>query len=254
MLLNCPDEALSRYLAGDGPRILAVVQSRIGSTRLPGKALLPFNGIPLLELVLERVKRAQKPDLVLLATSTKGENTPLEELAQRLSVPVFRGSEEDVLSRFVYAATLLHAKTIVRICADNPFIAPEEIDRAIGVHHSNSHLYTFNHIPKFENGYPDGFGAEVIETIALQEAMTSTHPRHREHVTAYIWDHPEKFHPATFQAPADIAFPEIKLDVDTAEDLENMRCLASACPGDLRDWTAKDIVRTWRAATRATFT
>ncbi|HNC94755.1 MAG TPA: NTP transferase domain-containing protein, partial [Myxococcota bacterium] len=108
--------------------VVAIIQARMGSVRFPGKMLANLHGYPVLEWVLHRVAQATEVDEVVLATTDMARDNPLVELAGRLAVPVHRGSESDVLGRFADAAAAFDAEGVVRICADNPFIDPAEID------------------------------------------------------------------------------------------------------------------------------
>jgi spore coat polysaccharide biosynthesis protein SpsF len=215
----------------------------MGSKRFPGKMMSTLAGRPLLEWVLLRAKRSRLIDELVLATSSATENDLLERTANQLGVSVVRGDEDDVLGRFVLAARTSGAEMIVRICADNPFVAPEEIDRVVEYYLENQPDYAFNHLPRRGNGYPDGFGAEVLSRALLEEIdRLTTEPRHREHVTLYVWDHAERYVIGGPIAPATIAGLEIKLDVDTVEDLE---WLASLCPPIAPESSAVEIVQVY---------
>jgi spore coat polysaccharide biosynthesis protein SpsF len=232
-------------------RSIAIVQARMGSSRLPGKMMMDLSGHPILSWVLHRVKNSTSIDSIFLATSDQEMDKPLVELAQKLEVTVFRGSEEDVLGRYLATARMADAETIIRISADNPLIAPEELDRlsdfyskAISDGYDSRYLYAFNFGPRMKNNYPDGFGAEIfsLELLEKLDALANK-PLYREHVTTYIWDHPESFSILSVKAPEEIAFPTIKLDVDTKEDLEKLIAL---CDRLSLDSTAKEIVKVYR--------
>lgn len=228
-------------------KIVAVVQARMGSTRLPGKSMMDLGGRPLLENVLRRVAAARTIDATVLATSDLPGDAVLPEVAHRLGLHSLRGSESDVLSRFIQAGRQHEADVVVRICADNPLVDPGEIDRAVTTHLESDADYTFNHIPAMGNDYPDGFGAEVVNFPILEEiAERSGAPRHREHVTVYIWDNPDGYNIQTVHAPAAIAAPDVKLDIDTPEDMERMRKLFAQAPDLIETWCAHDIVRAYR--------
>jgi spore coat polysaccharide biosynthesis protein SpsF len=215
--------------------IVAIIQARMGSSRLPGKMMMDLCGYPVLYWVLHRVKQAKKLDDVILATSDQNRDDPLAHLAGLFNIKVFRGSEEDVLGRYVGAAHWARAVTIVRVCADNPFIAPEEIDRLVEFYCSQLQgggkpetLYAFNHITTDDNHYPDGLGAEVFSRMILENlARMAITPYHREHVTTYLRDHPETFKILPVIASPEIAFPSVKLDIDTWEDYERLRELCN---------------------------
>ena len=233
-------------------RTIAIVQARMGSSRLPGKMMMDLAGEPLLHWVLSRVKKAKLLDSTILATSDGAIDDQLVELAQKLNVPVFRGSETDVLGRFLEAAKVSKADHVIRVCGDNPLVAPEEIDRLVEFfekvlqagNNSIDRLYAFNFASKMGNGYPDGFGAEILSRIVLEKLANLDHElASREHVTKYIWDHPEQFMIRTFSAPKEIAYPSVKLDVDTQEDLDKIRYL---CVGLDKESSAQKIINTYK--------
>ena len=211
-----------------------------------------FGGEPLLHWVLSRVKKAKLLDSTILATSDGAIDDQLVELAQKLNVPVFRGSETDVLGRFLEAANVSKADHVIRVCGDNPLVAPEEIDRLVEFfekvlqagNNSIDRLYAFNFASKMGNGYPDGFGAEILSRILLEKLANLDHElASREHVTKYIWDHPDQFMIRTFSAPKEIAYPSIKLDVDTQEDLDKIRYL---CVGLDKESSAQNIINIYK--------
>ena len=204
-------------------RVVAVVQARMGSQRFPGKMLSQLGEHTLLDWVLQRVLRSTQVDQVVLATSTNSEDDKLVSAALRLEVNSIRGSETDVLSRFLLAANESQADLVVRVCADNPFIAPEELDRLIVDHRAKSVDYSCNHQQKLSNKYADGFGAEIFSHDLLKKlAKQTTQQAHREHVTSYIWDNQNEFKINAVTAPAELAFPEVKLDIDTPAELATL--------------------------------
>ena len=201
-------------------RVVAVVQARMGSQRFRGKMLSQLGEHTLLDWVLQRVLRSTQVDQVVLATSTNSEDDKLVSAALRLEVDSIRGSEADVLSRFLLAADDSQADLVVRVCADNPFIAPEELDRLIVDHRAKNVDYSCNHQQKLSNKYADGFGAEILSHDLLKKlANQTTQQAHREHVTSYIWDNQKEFKINAVTAPTELAFPEVKLDIDTPEEL-----------------------------------
>tara|TARA_Y100000590_G_C15389666_1_gene889579 strand:+ start:129 stop:815 length:687 start_codon:yes stop_codon:yes gene_type:complete len=207
----------------------------MGSSRLPGKMMMDLSGKPVLHWVLSRVKRAKQIDSIWLATSDTQKDNPLEELAKKLNVPVYRGSESDVLGRFVATAKLAETDHVVRVCGDNPLIANEEIDRLVKFYkillkenNNQKNLYAFNFASKMGNQYPDGFGAEILSFSLLNKiSELDNSPSSREHVTKYIWDHPEQFAIRTLPAPKEIAYPTVKLDLDSWQDLKKLNLVCS---------------------------
>lgn len=200
-------------------KTVAIIQARLGSTRLPYKMMLSLHGKPIIEWVIKRVQKSKKLDDIVVAIPISQENDILENYIKKLGVKVYRGSESNVLNRFYEAVKNENATHIVRICADNPLIDGKEIDNLIKFYQKNSCDYAYNHIPK-DNLYPDGLGAEIIsfellkflnENVVLQN--------HKEHCLSYIWDNKEKFTIKTFDPPnKKLHRADVKLDVDTFDD------------------------------------
>lgn len=204
-------------------KTVALIQARLGSSRLPCKMMLSLHGLPLIDWVVRRVRRAVLVDEVVVATSTRPENDILEYHLTRQGVTVFRGPEDDVLERFRLAGKAFGAEQVVRVCADNPLIWGAEVDNLIRFWRSEGCDYAYNHIPR-GNLYPDGLGAETLSYALLEEvARKATLPEHREHCLSYIWANPERYSIRTFD-PASPALhrPDIKLDVDTPEDYRKL--------------------------------
>lgn len=232
-------------------RTVAIIQARMGSSRFPGKMLAGLGGRPLLEWVLERVRRTEGLDGVVLATSSHPRDDGLDELAGKLGVEVFRGDEEDVLGRFVQAAKQTSADVIVRVCADNPFVAPEELQRLIRFFSDEALDYACNHMDRLGSKYADGFGAEILRRNVLEEVSGKARdPRHREHVTLYLWDHPGQYRLGVVSAPPELAHPEWRFDVDSPDDLEFLERLVAT--GVSLQSPAADIIRQAIAASEAT--
>ena len=225
-------------------RVTAIIQARIGSTRLPGKMLIPLHGRPIIEWVVRRVARSGRLDAVVVALPDTPANDPLAEAVAGLDVRVFRGPEGDVLRRLHLAALDVGGSHIVRACADNPLISWEEIDHLIDFFRRWPCDYAYNHIPR-NNRYPDGLGAEMVPWAILDRIeRLAVQPNHREHCFSYIHDHPDQFSIRTFDPPNErVACPDLRLDVDTREDLD--RLSARTC--DLYASSA-DVVRIFRSA------
>ena len=206
----------------------------MGSIRLPGKVMCDISGKPLIQHIIERLKRCNSVNTIVLLTSTNKENNVLEELAHTLNIFVHRGSEDNVLSRFVEAQKRYNAKYIIRICADNPLVDPVEVDRIVEHHIETGADYSFNAIPAMGNNYPDGVGAEIFNANALlYSAKYGISSDNTEHANKFILSHPHLFKIETIQAPENIAFPDVKLDVDTYEQLEYIRDIFRQFNGNL---------------------
>lgn len=204
-------------------RVVGIAQARLGSSRLPFKSLLCLRGEPLIDWVMTRLKQSRYLDDIVAAIP----DSPLDDILaahlEKRGISVFRGSENDVLKRFHEAAQHARADYIVRICADNPLVSGEAIDRLICFYCSSDCDYAWNHIPR-NNLWPDGLGAEMASATLLRRLdHEASLPAQREHCFNYIWDNLEKFHVATFDPEeAWLRRPEVKLDIDTAEDFRRL--------------------------------
>lgn len=163
---------------------VAIVQARMGSTRLPNKVMRPINGTPMIELLLTRLARSKEIDKIVVATSEDAKNAPLAEHVRALGYACERGSENDVLERYVQAASASDADVVVRITGDCPLVDPELVDDCIRRFRAGNVDYFSNIDPPT---YPDGLDIEVTTRSALERAMReSDKPFDHEHVTPYI--------------------------------------------------------------------
>lgn len=221
---------------------VALIQARMGSTRLPGKMLRLLGRYTLIEWVVNRVKQCKVFDQVVLATSDRKSDDPLVEIVTSMGVDIFRGNESDVLGRLAHAARMHKAETVVRICADNPFVDPRELKRLYDTYVSTNCDYACNHQDRLKSKYADGFGAEILSNKVLQEISKCTSKSsHREHVTLYLWDHRNKYKLHSVEAPIQLAFPKLKFDIDTKLDLDRLTNLVE-CGVNIKT-SAKDIIK-----------
>jgi spore coat polysaccharide biosynthesis protein SpsF len=174
-------------------KTLVVVQARMGSTRLPGKVLLPLAGRPLLERMLQRLLAARFPFQVCVATSTAAEDEPIRQLCRRIAVPVVSDHPTDLLQRHVAAARAFGADVIAKIPSDCPLIDPAVVDRVLG--HYAAHEGDFDFVTNLQPpSWPDGNDVEVMPRRLLElAACEAVAPFEREHTTPFIWDQPERF-------------------------------------------------------------
>jgi spore coat polysaccharide biosynthesis protein SpsF len=196
--------------------VVAIVQARMGSTRLPGKVLAPVLGRPLLSYLVERLRRCRFIDEAVIATTTEPKDSVIVEYCASEGVSCFRGSELDVLERYAVAARSFHADIVVRISADSPVIDPALVDEMVDdfVRSSPPCDYLSNTIAQT---YPLGMNAEVFSSIALRAAAANTTlPYDREHVTPYIYHNPNRFRICTKHHVRDLS--ATRLTVDTPED------------------------------------
>jgi len=204
-------------------RIAAVIQARMGSTRLPGKILIEISGKPMLEHVIDRVKRSSTIEEVVIATTKRSEDLKIVELGNRLGVNVYTGSEDDVLDRYVRAAEKVQADVIVRITGDCPLIASSVIDEMVQHHLKSGVEYTGNAAVRT---FPRGLDVEVVSFAALKRShKLGKSKHHREHVTPFIYENPDLFKIGNFEAFGVLRAPQFRLCVDTKEDLTLIRAI-----------------------------
>ena len=170
-------------------KVVAIIQARMGSTRLPGKVLMDIAGKPMLWHVIERVKRCKKIDSVVVATTSKEEDKAVIELAKKCGVDTFAGSEEDVLDRYYQAAKKFDADPVVRITADCPVIDPQIVDEVI-----NKYTEGGYDVCGLSGKFPDGLDVSIFSFNALEDTWRNAKlPSEKEHVGPYMGKHPEKF-------------------------------------------------------------
>lgn len=214
--------------------IAAIVQARMASIRLPGKALMDIGGEkPALWHIINRLRAAKKLDDIILAIPDTKENDVLEKFAVENRAHFFRGSENDVLSRYYQAAKKFGCDTIVRVTADNPLVDPGIIDMFIEKHQQSGADYTSN---KLVHTFPWGLDAEVVSFVALEKAhQKAAEDYQKEHVTIYIYEHPEIFKIRDVRAQGVFCRPELRLTVDVEEDWQLMKEIYSHLykPGEI---------------------
>lgn len=170
-------------------KVVAIIQARMGSTRLPGKVLVDISGKPMLWHIIERVKGCKKVDSIVVATTSREEDRPVVELAIDCGVDAFAGSEDDVLDRYYQAARKFDADPIVRITADCPVIDPQIVDEVI-----NECTEEGYDVCGLSGEFPDGLDVTVFSFKALENTWENAKlPSEREHVCPYMGKHPEKF-------------------------------------------------------------
>lgn len=195
-----------------------VIQARMGSSRLPGKVLLPLAGAPLLARMVERVREVTTPVEIIVATTTLAADEPIVRLCAALGVRCYRGHPTDLLSRHVEAARIVNASVVAKIPSDCPAIDPTVIDLVFErfLTASGSLDYVSNLHPP---SWPDGMDVEVMSADALARAdREATRPHEREHTTPYLWDQPELFRVANVLRDGPDLSRKLRLTIDYAED------------------------------------
>lgn len=206
--------------------ITFIIQARVGSSRLPGKILLPFyNGKCILELLIEKLCHVEGTNIIV-ATSNDFSNNAIEDCMKKYNVPVFRGSENDVLQRFIDAATSYGVKKIIRICSDNPFLELDSIKQLVHIASSSDSDYIsfkVDGVPSIKTHY--GFWCEYVTLEALLRVKEETKEDfYHEHVTNYIYEHSNVFNISWIDVSNQLnKYPGIRLTVDTQQDFEDAR-------------------------------
>jgi spore coat polysaccharide biosynthesis protein SpsF len=206
-------------------RVVCTIEARMTSSRLPGKVLLPAAGKPLLEHMIERLRRTRHIDAIVIATTEDPSSDPLQALADRLGVGCFRGSEDDVLGRVLGAAQAFAADLIVETTGDCPLIDPETVDLVIERFAEGGADYCSNTL---ERTYPRGMDVQAFPAAVLAEVAGLTNDRSdREHVSLYIYEHPERYRLRSVVSERPET-GEWRLTVDTPEDYELIRTVFDA--------------------------
>ena len=202
-------------------KTVALIQARMTSSRLPRKVLQDIAGCPMLLRVVDRVKQAKTIDIVAVITSTHESDDAIEQCCNENDIEIFRGNLDDVLDRYYQAAKHFQADNIVRITADCPLLDPAISDLVVETFKNGNYDYVSNTI---EYTYPDGLDTEVFRYVTLERAWQLANLKsEREHVTAYIYKHPELFRLGTVKHSED--YSALRWTVDTQTDLDFVRAV-----------------------------
>lgn len=223
-------------------RTVAIIQARMGSSRLPGKVLAELGGATMLAQVVRRLREARRVDDIVIATSTGADDDAVIDEAGRIGAGVHRGPAADVLARFLGAARSSRADAIVRVTADCPLLDGEVVDQVIAAlvgevdYASNTHA----------RSYPRGLDVEALHRDTLERlARLATSPAAREHVTAFVMEAPALFRIAQLRAEQDDS--DLRWTVDTADDLAMVRALYAALELGGAPRPYRDVVAAVRA-------
>lgn len=208
------------------PNVVAIIQARMASTRLPGKVMKDLGGETVLARVYKRAKRAVTIGEVIIATSDAAGDDVIVGECKKLTAKVFRGDEKDVLDRYYRAAQLFRADVVVRITADCPLIDPEITDKTVGEFLRVRPDYASNALTRT---YPRGLDTEVFSMPALERAWReASQPYQRAHVGPYVFENPEKFRLLAVKGEKD--YSGMRWTLDTPEDLEFLRAVYARFP------------------------
>ena len=203
-------------------KVIAIVQARMGSTRLPGKVLKLVAGIPLIVFLLNRLKHVSSVDQIVLATSKNSENDDLADTVNAAGFDVFRGDEDDVLRRFYDCATLYQASDIVRITGDSPLLSPKVCETLIQDYFNKQADYAY-----LSEHFAEGVDCEVISYAALSHAhVNASLASEREHVTLFVYQHKEAFNIIELANDSDDS--GYRFTVDNQEDYQVVQAIVNS--------------------------
>jgi spore coat polysaccharide biosynthesis protein SpsF (cytidylyltransferase family) len=226
-----------------------VVQARLGSTRLPGKVMLPFHeGKSILKILVDRIRQYLPESPLIIATSVHRQDHSIEEFCSSERIKCFRGSEDDVLARFIGAAESLNLTNVVRVCADNPFLLGDQLvelfNPSEGPDTSADYIsFRDSHgTPSIKTHW--GLFAERVSVAALKAAeLMTTLPLYHEHVTNFVYGNPDKFRITLIPAPSEIySRDDLRFTVDTALDFDSLKELYRIVMERNMSFSLKDLI------------
>ncbi len=218
--------------------ILAILQARVSSSRLPGKVLKSLLGVPMLLRQIERLQKSQKIDQLLVAISTEPTDDLIYKLCKENGIECHRGSLDDVLDRFYQAARVFTPEHVVRLTADCPLTDPQLIDEAIEFYTGGGFDYASNSI---QATYPDGLDVEVFRFTCLEQVWREAQLlSQREHVTPFIYQHPLRFKIGHFKSSTDLS--HLRWTVDEPKDFELITMIYEALYPTNPNFVTQDIL------------
>ncbi|WP_427338101.1 cytidylyltransferase domain-containing protein [Caloranaerobacter sp. DY30410] len=225
-------------------KVVAIIQARMGSTRLPGKVMKDLFGKTVLAHVVERVKQSKEVDEIVIATTTLEKDNVIVKEAEKCGVKYFRGSEDDVLSRYYYAAKENNADIVVRITSDCPLIDPIIIDSIVKFYKENDYdIVTNAGIDLSQRTFPRGLDTEVFSFKVLEEAFNNAKENYqREHVTPYIYENSNKIH----YYKNDVNYSEYRWTLDTEEDFKLIKEIYRYLYKEKHNFYMEDILKLFK--------
>ncbi len=230
----------------DKPRIVATIEARMTSSRLPGKVMMECLGKSMLAHMVERVKRANILDDIIIATTINDTDQAIADEASRLQVKCYRGSEDNVMSRVLEAAQHFSGDIIVELTGDCPLLDPALIDHAVDHYFSSGVDYLSNlEINEFEQGlaHPLGFAVQVFSTAVLADAFGRTDdPLDHEHVSRPLYQTPERYSVKYLPTPEAQRGPNMSVTLDTNQDFQVICAVLRALSPEKPDFTIEEVV------------
>ncbi len=223
------------------PKVVATIEARMTSSRLPGKVLMTSCGRPILQLMLERVRRSTMIDDVIVATTTNYQDDPIIDLCDELGFSYFRGSEDDVLERVMLAAKEYNADIIVELTGDCPFIDWRQVDELVSIYLNGDYDFVANNIIK---SFPVGFDIRIFRTDMLEELnRTSDNPLDHEHVSIHFPNNPDKFKCFNMEAKGEERRPELEVTLDEMGDYKLINAVFEGLYPVDDDFRCVDVIR-----------
>ncbi len=221
-------------------KVVASIEARMTSSRLPGKVLMLADGKPLLQHMVERIRRAKLVDEIVVATTVNATDTPIVDLCKKLGVKVFQGSEEDVLQRVLDAQASVNSDVIVELTGDCPLIDPEVIDLVVQEYLNSDADYVSNaHV----RSYPDGYDVQAFGFNVLKEVNQKTQSKEdREHVSLYIYKSGEYSLKAVV-AEEEIRWPELRVTLDNKGDYLLIKNIIEAAAAEGKEYNVREVVQ-----------
>ena len=228
-----------------------VIQARINSTRFPNKVMSDLSGAPLIERILQRVKKVKKIGKIIIATTKKKEDDILVGIAKSNRVEIFRGSENDLVDRYYQAVKGKNVGHILRLPADNPIPDPLEYNRLISYHLKTDNDFSSNICNFMRNGYPDGFGVEIFTINSLEKIWRNERrKKFREHISLNFYDYKKNkknskfnFKIGTVKCPKKISRPKLVFDVNYYKDYLFIKQIYEYFLPQKKNFTAIDVVK-----------
>lgn len=221
-------------------KVIVTIEARMTSSRLPGKVLLESCGKPLLQHMIERLRRCHMIEDIVVATTVNQADDPIVALCDKIGCKYFRGSEDDVLIRVLLAAQSVNADVIVEATGDCPLIDWRHIDYLVNLYNDNQYDFVANNI---ECSFPDGFDIRIFSTVALDQinCLTQDSTDH-EHVSIFFPRHPELFSSYNWMAEGVENRPDLEITLDERGDYEFINSIYEGLYADNNDFSCKDVI------------
>lgn len=215
-------------MVDDTCKTIIIIQARMGSSRLPGKILLPLDTTIVLDYVVSRCKQVKHIADVIVATSVLEQDNSIADWCEQQGVTCFRGSEDDVLDRYYQCAKPYNPDYVIRVTSDCPFVDYELANQVISAVKETPADNVL-----IDGELPRGLVVEMVSFRALEYIHQNGHePRHREHVTYFAYEYPKLFQSVTIEASPKLRYPQLRITLDTEEDYQLCKAIAEKFSGN----------------------